>query len=430
MMFGLATARADDPLQATIRECPGCGLFQTVPQLRPGLTARCARCATILHRARRHPLDHSLALTFASLVLLAVLCLSTLMTVRTAGIVHSAGLFSGPEELVRRGMAALAVVVVFVTVGAPVIRLLGTLYVLLRIREARPPAHLRRIFRVVEWLTPWSMVEVFVFGVFVAYVKLRDLVTIELGSGVYALLALTFVLVWYDGALDREAVWHALDRDSAPDASRLAPQTHLVPKQAIGCEACLLVSVPEREGAPCPRCGSQLHARKADSIARTWALVIAAAVLYVPANLYPVLTVMQLGAGQPSTILGGVRELVMARMYPLAALVFFASIAVPMLKLIGLSIMLIATQRGRGGWLRDRTTLYQIVRWIGRWSMIDIFMEALLGALVQFGTVITIEPGVGALAFCGVVILTMLAAETFDPRAMWDAAADRRLAVG
>jgi len=150
----------------------------------------------------------------------------------------------------------------------------------------------------------------------------------------------------------------------------------------------------------------------------------------VPANLYPVLTVVQLGAGQPSTILGGVRELVMAEMYPLAALVFFASIAVPMLKLIGLSIMLIATQRGRGGWLRDRTTLYHVVRWIGRWSMIDIFMEALLGALVQFGTVITIEPGVGALAFCGVVILTMLAAETFDPRAMWDAAADRQLAAG
>jgi paraquat-inducible protein A len=138
-----------------------------------------------------------------------------------------------------------------------------------------------------------------------------------------------------------------------------------------------------------------------------------------------VLSVVQLGAGQPSTILGGVRELVEARQYPLAALVFFASIAVPMLKLIGLSAMLIATQLGRAGWLRDRTRLYHIVRFIGRWSMIDIFMESLLGALVAFGAVITIQPGMGALAFCAVVILTMFAAETFDPRLMWDSAATR-----
>jgi paraquat-inducible protein A len=172
-----------------------------------------------------------------------------------------------------------------------------------------------------------------------------------------------------------------------------------------------------------------LHHRKPESVGRTWALTIAAAVLYVPANYYPVLTVVQLGAGTPSTILGGVEELITSGMYPLAALVFFASIAVPMLKLVGLSVMLITTQIGGAGWLRDRTRLYHAVRWIGRWSMIDIFMEALLGALVKFGNVVTIEPGIGAMAFCGVVILTMFAAETFDPRLMWDAAQRRRLPV-
>jgi len=258
-----------------------------------------------------------------------------------------------------------------------------------------------------------------VFGVMVAYVKLGDLVTIDVGTGLFALFGLTFIMVWADGALDRSAVWDALDRSTHTDA--LPP--HGTMAAAIGCEVCGLVSVPKGEHPRCPRCYSPLHPRKPDSIARTWALVLAAAVLYVPANLYPVLTVMQLGAGQPSTILGGVRELISSRMYPLAALVFFASIAVPMLKLVSLSGMLIATQVGNGGWLRDRTRLYHVVRWVGRWSMIDIFMEALLGALVRFGNVITIEPGIGAIAFCGVVILTMFAAETFDPRLMWDAAA-------
>jgi paraquat-inducible protein A len=115
-------------------------------------------------------------------------------------------------------------------------------------------------------------------------------------------------------------------------------------------------------------------------------------------------------------------------MYPLALLVFFASILVPLFKLIGLSAMLLTTQfagpeSGAAMLLRERTRLYYVVAWIGRWSMVDIFMESLLGALVQFGRAVTIEPGIGAVAFCAVVFITIFAAEAFDPRLMWDAAA-------
>jgi paraquat-inducible protein A len=407
-----------------LRECPGCGLLQTVPALAPGTTAQCARCPTTLRRTSAHRLDHIIALAVAAFVLLVVMCSTNLMSVETAGISHVADLFSGPEELVRRNMAGLAAVVLFVTVLAPFGRLIGTLYVLIRSHETTPPRHLRRVFALTEKLRPWSMIEVFVLGVFVAYVKLGDLVHIGLAAGVYALLALTFVLIWMDSAFDRERVWERLDREDSPDGAGRGAAG------AVGCETCGWVSVPRPENPRCPRCESVLHPRKPDSVARTWALVIAAAVLYVPANYYPVLTVMQLGAGAPSTILGGVEELVTARQYPLAALVFFASIAVPMAKVIGLTIMLITTQTGRVAWLRDRTRLYHIVRFIGRWSMIDIFMESLLGALIVFGSVITIEPGAGAVAFCGVVILTMFAAETFDPRLMWDAAAERTLPEG
>ena len=382
------------------------------------MSARCVRCPTILRRTSAHRIDHIIALTSAAFILLIIMCSTTLMSVQTSGIKRAADLFSGPEELVRQNMGELAAVIIFVTVVAPLIRLVGILYVLIRLHERRPPNHLRRVFAWAERLRPWSMLEVFVFGVFVAYVKLGDLVTIGLMTGVYALLAMTFVLVWMDSALDREAVWERLYHGNlAGGPGDLA--------DAVGCETCGLVSVPEPGDPRCPRCDSILHERKPNSVARTWALVIAAAIFYIPANYYPVLSVVQLGAGQPSTILGGVEELIKARQYPLAALVFFASIAVPVLKLVGLSIMLITIQTGRSGWLRDRVRLYHIVRFIGRWSMIDIFMESLLGALVAFGSVITIEPGVGALAFCAVVILTMFAAETFDPRLMWDAAALR-----
>jgi paraquat-inducible protein A len=141
----------------------------------------------------------------------------------------------------------------------------------------------------------------------------------------------------------------------------------------------------------------------------------------VPANLYPVMTVISLGQGAPDTILSGVEELAHAGMWPLALLVFFASITVPVLKLIGLTIMLVSTQLRSHRRLRDRTVLYRIVEFVGRWSMIDVFMLSILVGLVQLGNLATIEPGIGAVSFASVVILTMLAAESFDPRLMWDA---------
>jgi len=309
-----------------------------------------------------------------------------------------------------------------VTLLAPCMRMMGLLYVLAAVRAPAPPRHLIRIFAATERLRPWSMVEVFVFGVFVAYVKLGDLVHITLDPGVYALLALTFVIIWADVSIDREEIWSRLGAGRARGA---LPPPQPPDAHVVGCEMCRLVSVLEKDDPRCPRCATPLHRRKPDSVGRTWALLIAAVVMYVPANYYPVLTVMQLGAGAPSTILGGVEELVASGMYPLAALVFFASIAVPLLKILGLGIMLVTIQTGRSAWLRDRTRLYHVIREIGRWSMIDIFMESLLGALVRFGNVVTIEPGIGAVAFCAVVILTIFAAETFDPRLMWDAAARR-----
>src|SRR5215470_2311856 len=280
---------ADRPTtEPQLRECQGCGLFQTVPALPPGTTARCARCPTILRRTSSHRIDHIIALTSAAVILLIVMCSTTLMSVQTSGIKRAADLFSGPEELVRQNMGELAAVIIFVTVVAPLIRLVGILYVLIRLHERRPPNHLRRVFAWAERLRPWSMLEVFVFGVFVAYVKLGDLVTIGLMAGVYALLALTFVLVWMDAALDREAVWERLDRWGLSDGSHGL-------EGAVGCETCGLVSVPESEGERCPRCESALHERKPNSVARTWALVIAAAIFYIPANYYPVLSVVQLG---------------------------------------------------------------------------------------------------------------------------------------
>ena len=155
-------ATADRPqTQPQLRECPSCGLFQTVPALVPGTTAQCVRCPTTLRRTSSHRLDHIIALTVAAFVLLIVMCTTNLMSVETSGIKRTADLFSGPQELVRQDMAALGAVVIFVTVLAPLARLAGTLYVLIRAHERTPPRHLRRVFAIAERLRPWSMIEVF-----------------------------------------------------------------------------------------------------------------------------------------------------------------------------------------------------------------------------------------------------------------------------
>jgi paraquat-inducible protein A len=189
----------------------------------------------------------------------------------------------------------------------------------------------------------------------------------------------------------------------------------------MGCDTCGQVS----RGAPghaCPRCDVPLRDRKPQAIVRSWALLITAAILYIPANIYPVMTVIRLGQGSPSTILGGVQELIEVRMWPLALLVLVASILVPMFKLLGLGTLLVMTQWRSKDRLIDRTRLFRIVDFVGRWSMIDVFMLSILTALVRMGFIASVTPGYGAVAFASVVVLTMLAALSFDPRLMWDAA--------
>lgn len=417
---------------ACLRECHSCGQFQQVPSLVPGQSAHCRRCQALLRRARTDPLGRALALNLAALAVLGVACLMPLMTVSTAGIVRHANLFSGPLDMGRSGLWQLTLVVLFATVLAPAAKLFAMVYVLVGLRLPSPPPAIPRAFALVEHLRPWSMVEVFLLGVFVAYTKLVDLVHIELGVALYALAILMLAMVAADAALDRQAVWEEIERRHLPRGRIDHEAIAALPRgeALLSCHTCGLVGRQQDHVARCPRCAGTLHARRTNAIGRAWALLIAAAVAYVPANVYPVLQLIQLGAGQPSTILGGVVELFEGGLYPLAALVFFASVLVPLLKVIGLAFLLLSCQLGWAARLAERTRLYGIVNAIGRWSMIDIFMETILVGLVRFGAIVSIEPGVGAIAFCAVVILTMIAAESFDPRLMWDEAGENPTRAG
>ena len=278
-----------------------------------------------------------------------------------------------------------------------------------------PPHHLRWVFKTLNKLGPWSMIDVLLLGAFVAYVKLQDIVQIDIGAALVALVALSFVMTWLSSLLDFDAIWEELQR------RRVAGPRLDAPVAGAPLSAGVL-SCHGWAGAAATRRRSRLLALRRDAASpqaeqhRPHLGAVSGRGGAVRAGQY--LSGAHRRAawrGCAGTILGGVRELIEAKMWPLAALVFLASVAIPMLKLVGLGTMLVCVQTGTTARLRERTSLYKFVLLIGRWSMVDIFMVSLLGALVQFGNVVTIQPGVGAVAFCSVVILTMFAAESLIP---------------
>ena len=187
------------------------------------------------------------------------------------------------------------------------------------------------------------------------------------------------------------------------------------------CHTCgLLMQLASGHHGRCPRCGDDVHLRKSNSIRRTWALLLSAIAMYLPANVLPIMTVTSLGSTQSDTIMSGVIYFLKHGDWPLALIIFVASVLVPLLKMIALTYLLLSVQRRSQLLKNQRIRLYRITELVGRWSMVDVFVVALMAALVQVGDLATIDPAAGAVAFASVVILTMLAAMAFDPRLIWD----------
>ncbi|MBL6079719.1 PqiA/YebS family transporter subunit [Belnapia sp. T18] len=417
----MTAAQATEPPR-TLRECDGCGSMVRIGPLARGEEARCPRCETVLRRHAAASLEVPFALCIAGLVLYAVTMTMPFLGLQLLGQLRSSHVETGAFAFLQDGYGLLSVLVLLTLVAVPLMRLLLLLTVLggLRLREA--PRWLYKPFRWHERLAQWAMLEVFLFGVLVSYTRLADLAQVEIGPAAYGLAALALAQVALNARLDADRVWEALEARGAVSAPERRPEEKA---GLIGCDCCRVV-VPARPGEACLRCDAPLHVRKPNSVARSWALIVAAVVLYVPANAFPVMEIVTFGRGGPHTILGGAWEFVESGFWPLALVVFLASVAVPLLKLIGLAIMLLGIHRRSDHGLIGKTRLYRVVEAIGRWSMIDIFVVSVLIALVRFGSVASISAGLGAACFAGVVVLTILAAEAFDPRLMWDAAEERR----
>ena len=408
---------------STLRECPDCGLWARLEPYERGFELRCPRCDGVVRGMCRPSFDAPLAIAIAGLVFYAVTITTPFLSAMLYGPWQASDLLTGPLALRAQGWWELSALVFLTTVILPATNLLGVSVVLLGIRRGASRELMAQIFRWVRTLRPWAMIEVFLLGFVVAYTRLTGIAWVTVEAGTFALAALVLATLLVDVTLDVDSVWDELE----PHDPFLDPRT----APALACHLCQKTNFAQ-PGQHCARCGARLAERKPRSIARTWALIAAAAILYVPANLFPVMTInsaypqaastfMYVRTGS-FTILGGVRELADGGYWPTALLVLAASIIVPAFKVLSLVVMLYLTHRGSPALLRTRTKLWGVIDFIGRWSMIDVCMISIVVALMRFGQLAQGGTDVGMVCFAAVVILTMLATEAFDTRLMWDAA--------
>ncbi|MBK1718676.1 paraquat-inducible protein A [Thiocystis violacea] len=402
-----------------LTECLECGLLQRNRPPPPGGSIRCVRCGSLLHRDRPDSLNRTLALTVAGIVLFILANGFPFLSFEMQGNLTQTTLLSGVMELQSAGYGLIAAVVFFTSVLAPGLQLTLLLVVLIPLALDRLPPWLPRLFRLVRTLAPWGMMDVFMLGILVSVVKLSERATIVPGASLFAFGALILVLAAAQAALDPDLIWSRVPLRSDPVRAIRPGDDHLA------CDVCELV-IPRASAnldgrhPRCPRCTDVLHRRKPYSLQRTWALILAAFVFYIPANLLPIMTSTSLGYVQSDTIQSGVVYLLSQGMWPLALIVFIASILVPILKLLILVFLLLSVHF-RWAWSpRERTRLYRVTEAIGRWSMVDIYVVTILVALVRLGNLANVQVESGAIFFCAVVVLTMFAAMSFDPRLIWD----------
>jgi len=409
--------RRGDAHQAVVA-CHECDALQPLPALASREVALCGQCRSLLHRyLPPDAVERSLALHLTALILFALANLLPFIGLRIGGMQQTDLLLSGPAALFSLGHIDVAVVVLLTSVVLPLLSMVGALYLLVPTWLGRRPSALGPVFRFVHAIMPWSMVSVFMLGVIVTVVKLLDMAEVEFGLAMGAYVLLVPVLVLAQLHFNPRLFWREANTLEQP----LKPGLRACHLDLLHCHVCTHLMPRHGEAQRCPRCGARVHARKPESVQRTWALLLTGIMLFIPANLFPIMTVTRLGQGEPNTILEGVFHLVDANMWGIAMIVFFASIMVPISKFAALFYLLWSTRRAVRWRAADRTRLYRVVEAIGAWSMVDVFVISLLVSLVQFGSLASIHADIAASFFAATVIVTMLASQSFDPRLLWDA---------
>jgi len=407
----LLTPSVPSPAPFGTMACPHCASIQTVRTGAAKVLA-CRVCGTELERRSGRTLDAAFAAASGTFLLLIPANGLVFLETAVAGTTRHSYLASGAVELWREGWPALSALVLMVLVVIPLVRYGLLSLVLGFICLGLRPRWLGRVFRIADALQVWAMAEVGLLALWIAFTRLDATVptTLELGGRCFVAAAI-FGLVTR-ATLNKAAVWRAVGGQPPVD-----PEAPL-----LACEECRFLTSATHASEDCPRCGTPLRSRLSGSVRRASAFTVAGVVMYVPANLLPMATVPIGLEASSYTVLQGVKDLFAARLYGLGLLVFSASFAIPLVKLIGMSWLIASVAARSRRWLVLKTRLYTVVEEIGRWSMVDPLVIALFVPVIQFNAKLYGHAEPAATAFAAVVVLTMLATQVFDPRLLWDVA--------
>ncbi len=402
--------------------CASCDLLMADITPPPGHTVRCPRCGRRLHRWKTNSIEKTIAISLTGLFLYLPANFMPLLTFDILGMNSSASLFASTLSMFHQGQYIVGILIILCGFFLPLLLLALIFSVSLALNRGWKHPGIARALTSIHHLREWAMVDVYLIGVFVTIIKMSHMATIYYDIGLFCFIGLVLSTIGALSALDRRLFWSRLDSEGGPPLS--------IPDRAItgadaglclchGCEK--VVPISSNGAGRCPRCGEQVQLRKKDSLNRTWALVITAVILTLPANILPIMEVDYFGVPDRSTIMDGIIYFFQEGSYGIGAIILTASILVPLFKIFGLILILITIHFRFPGRRRHKTIMLRFIEFIGRWSMLDIFVIALLCALVRFGFLSTINAAPAVFYFAGVVVCTMLAATSFDSRLLWDA---------
>ena len=411
--------------------CPGCDLLLEQSEHAADQIVVCPRCRHRLFRAYPNSIARSLALAITGLLLYIPANFFPLLTFNVLGTDSSSSLFTSTLSMFSQNQSFVGIIVVLTGFIFPLLTLSLLFWVSLGLSLSWQAHWMPDFMRWYQHLTEWAMTDVYLIGVFITIIKMSHMAKIHFDMGFFCFVGLVIITVAAQTSVDKPLFWQIMEGRKEKDGKQknctvpVAANTGREAGLAL-CHTCHkitpLAQLDSAENPACPRCRATIHIRKQQSVSRSWALVITAAILTLPANLLPIMSVEYFGKPDPSTILDGIIYFFQEGSYGIGAIILAASILVPLFKISGMVLILLSIHFRRQGWLRHKSLIFRFIEFIGRWSMLDIFVITLLCALVQFGTLSTITAAPAAFYFTGVVLCTMFAAISFDLRLLWDAA--------
>lgn len=374
-------------------QCHECALKVKLPELQENQKAQCPRCGYTLSTVHRNAVERIIAFAITALIFLLASLPFNFLSFSSNGLENHFAVISSFFVLIDNNYHILALIELLTIFAIPSVVLLSVIYLLVPMKKGLYPKHGRRILDIVFKLLPWSMVEIFLIGTLVSLIKIIAMADIALGLSFYAFVLFTLSMTLVVLHIDKRQLYQLLTQVESAHNIEIQQSQHKIARIDPTSQAL--------------------------SVQKTWALLITAIILYIPANAYPIMTTRLLGQDDPSTIIGGVILLWHLGSYPIAIIIFIASVLVPVAKILVLVWLNYSVQKQSDRLSLKRVKWYRMAEFVGRWSMIDVFVVIILASLIQLGPAMSITPGIATLAFSGVVVVTMLAAMSFEPQLIW-----------